>query len=361
MIEKISVIVPVYNAERYVGECIESVLCQDYGNVELLLVDDGSCDGSLDVCRGYECERVRVLARGHEGVSAARNAGVGAATGGLLAFVDADDRLPAGSLSVLAGAMASSGADFVCGGFCWDYDGRLVEHALRLAPGVYVPGDVLGRFIDDGTLSGFLLGSVCGGLYRRDVIVREGLRFNSGIRLNEDCVFNLEYLLRSERFAVVGDFVYVYRQHGGSASKKTVGLHVLNEDIKGYIMGLGGGTAERELGRTAERGLGGGRADRERLGGDVYDFEGQLKAREVSVALWEIINVPGEWGLLRGWRYIGECIGRAGVREGLGHLDWGGMPRYKWVYAVLMKWRMSLLLWLLIRFVQPLVMGRLRR
>lgn len=333
---KVSVIVPVYNAEKYLSECIESILRQDYPNVELVLVNDGSSDGSHAICRQYECERVIVVDKTNGGVSTARNAGILSATGALLSFVDSDDRLPSNCISLLVDAMERDGSDLVCGSFCLCYDGRLVPHPMRLRPGLYEPENILGRFIDDGTLSGFLLGSVCAALYRKEIIDVFGLRFNDRIKLNEDGVFNLEYLLHARKITVIPDFIYHYRQYAGSSSKKTEAFLSLNEEIKRHICSLG-------------------------LDNNRYHFDRQLKAREVSIALWEIINIPFDVSVAAGRHYIDSCIGRDGVRDGLKHLDFSCMPRYKQLYAVLIKWRMSLLLCLLIKYIQPLVMSRLKR
>jgi len=336
MKKKVSVIVPVYNAEKYLAECIESILCQDYPSVEVVLVNDGSSDGSLSVCRRYECERVVVVDKPNGGVSSARNVGLLSATGSLLAFVDSDDRLTPDSISLLADALDRSGADLACGSLSLDYGGRLVPHPLRLGAGEYEPEELLGRFIDDGTMSGFMLGSVCASLYKKEIVDRFGIRFSERIRLNEDGLFNLEYVLRAKKVAVIPDFIYNYRQYGGSSSKKTGDLYRLNLEIKRHICSLA-------------------------CDGVRYDFGGQLQAREVVIALWEIINLPVGTGIAEGRRFIAKCIARAEVREGLKHLDFSRMPRYKQLYAVLIRWRMSLALCLLIKYVQPLVMSRLKR
>ena len=90
---KISIIVPAYNAERWIGRCIESVLGQTYDNHELIIVDDGSTDGTLDVCLRYKSadSRIVVISQENAGVNAARNKGIDSSSGGYLMFLDADD------------------------------------------------------------------------------------------------------------------------------------------------------------------------------------------------------------------------------------------------------------------------------
>ena len=96
MQHKVSVIVPVYNAEDFLAECIESILGQDYEELELLLVDDGSRDGSGRICEEYAAAsgKIRLLRQENSGASAARNAGLRQAEGEFIVFVDADDYLP---------------------------------------------------------------------------------------------------------------------------------------------------------------------------------------------------------------------------------------------------------------------------
>ena len=114
---KISVIVPVYRVKRYLSKCIESVLLQDYGNWELLLVNDGSPDSSVKICNKYagrDC-RIQVINKENGGVSSARNMGLDMARGEYIFFLDADDFLPCGALSELVRIMEGEGADLAVG------------------------------------------------------------------------------------------------------------------------------------------------------------------------------------------------------------------------------------------------------
>lgn len=117
----ISIVVPVYNAERYLPACVDSVLSQTYGNWELILVDDGSTDGSLAVCRKYAAKdpRVQVIHQENQGVSAARNTGLEYVAGTYITFLDSDDYIDRDYLSVLLTSAVSHGADMVC---CDFYD-----------------------------------------------------------------------------------------------------------------------------------------------------------------------------------------------------------------------------------------------
>ena len=127
MNKKISVIVPVYNAETYLPQCIESILRQDYEDLELLLVDDGSSDKSVPICEEYgrRSEKIRVLAQKNSGVSAARNKGIENAKGDYIVFVDADDYLPESFvLSHMAAKMDE--ADILVGDYMRLWNDRLL-------------------------------------------------------------------------------------------------------------------------------------------------------------------------------------------------------------------------------------------
>ena len=332
----VSVIVPVYNAEDYIAECIESILHQDYQEVELVLVNDGSTDGSLAVCRRYESERVRVIDKPNEGVSVARNVGMQASKGSLLTFVDSDDRLPTDSVSVMVKAMKDSGADYVCGSYFMDFDGRLVKHSQRLAPGDYFSESLLDGFIDDGTLSGFLLGSASFGLYKRMVIEEHKIEFDKRIKMNEDGVFNLEYILNTKKIRIIPNVVYYYTQRSDSVSKTNRIPDDLNKTIREHVESLDWDYAK-------------------------YHLDRQMKTRDVSIALWDMIIFPRKINFVSGCRYIRNLVSSEKVREGVKFLNFSAMPAYKRLYAYLIKWRMSVLLCFIIKYVQPLVMGRMKR
>ncbi|MBE5873478.1 MAG: glycosyltransferase [Lachnospiraceae bacterium] len=117
---KISVIVPVYNVEKYLEQCVDSILCQTYDNLELILVDDGSKDGSGQICDCYaeRDSRIRVIHQENKGISAARNVGLDVATGEYIAFVDSDDFIKPEMYEVMIGAIAENDADIVLCNYC---------------------------------------------------------------------------------------------------------------------------------------------------------------------------------------------------------------------------------------------------
>ena len=131
--DKISVIIPVYNVQDYLEECVNSILAQTYTNLEIILVDDGSKDNSGQLCDAFSKRdsRVKVIHKENGGVSTARNAGIESATGEYIAFVDADDYIAPDMYSRLMNLLKYFGADFC-------FSNRTMNQGEPLIKSVYV-------------------------------------------------------------------------------------------------------------------------------------------------------------------------------------------------------------------------------
>lgn len=207
----ISVIVPVYNVGPYLTPCVDSLLGQTYQHIEVLLIDDGSTDGSGAVCDGYAARdpRVRVLHQKNQGVSAARNAGLDAAAGAYIAFVDADDYVAPDYLEVLQRDLETQKVDIVCCEI-----GKVDSNGVILNPGVF---SLKGKRVisgNDDLLSIIAFrGIIFGALYRSSFM--KDTRFEN-LRYGEDSlfVFNLTCL---KPIVFLDDYIgYFYVQHEGS-------------------------------------------------------------------------------------------------------------------------------------------------
>ncbi len=214
---KISVIVPIYNAERYLHTCVDSILKQTYNNIELILVDDGSVDKSGILCDDYQKQdnRVVVIHKNNGGVSAARNTGIDAATGKFMVFSDSDDHMPEEALRILIERYEECQADLICGSY-------FIETKRKNRPVTF------GERVYDKEAMGAELyklitatDSPWGKLFRTDIIKNHAIRFREGIPSGEDTLFDLEYLYYCDRVKVVSDYVYFYnRAVEGSAVTK---------------------------------------------------------------------------------------------------------------------------------------------
>lgn len=216
----VSIIIPVYNAARFLAECLDSVLAQTYRQWELLIVDDGSTDGSLDIALGYadHHDRIRVIAKQNEGVSIARNTALAEARGEYIYFADADDELHPDALAQLVTTMEKQEATFVKADFCAiDAEGRelfvnkkqVIRRRYALQPmevGMFARKVLMGEW--------FLW--TC--LFRRDIIEQSNIRFLEGVRLMEDAAFIADYLCYSSRNIYLCEAIYDYRKYEGAAT-----------------------------------------------------------------------------------------------------------------------------------------------
>ena len=195
---KISIIIPVYNVQPYLERCIKSILKQTYSNWECLIIDDGSTDQSGQLCDIFASKdnRVTVFHKENEGLGLTRNYGIERATGDYICFVDSDDFLEEEALDYLVSTMAKEVCDLVIGNFY--YLDKAVN--LPLTKGRYegksVEYEIISRMIGGQPgRNDYLTTSACGKLYKREIIEEHNLRFLSERKLIwEDLVFNMDYL-----------------------------------------------------------------------------------------------------------------------------------------------------------------------
>ena len=134
-LDEISVIIPIYNVEKYLEKCIDSVLAQTYRNIEIILVDDGSTDKCADICDSYlkKDSRVKVIHKVNGGLSSARNAGLDIAEGDFISFVDSDDFIEKEMLEKLYEALMEADADMAVCNFRWiDTNGARIAKQSKI-------------------------------------------------------------------------------------------------------------------------------------------------------------------------------------------------------------------------------------
>ncbi len=221
MNELISVIVPVYNTAQYLCECIDSILSQTYTCLELILVDDGSTDGSADICDKYaeKDTRVRVIHKPNEGVSTARNAGLAACSGDLISFVDADDWLDLQMYEKLVKCLNENDADAAMCGFV-DY-----PHGRRVEKGLFpvLPCGFAETVYQMMRRNGYFT-SPWAKIFRRDLVFWEGgpVRFDPALAHSEDEVWLLEVLRNCKYTAFLPVALYFYRPREDSVGRTAV-------------------------------------------------------------------------------------------------------------------------------------------
>ncbi len=206
----ISIVIPVYNGEKTLDRCVSSVLGQSFRNFELILVDDGSSDGSLEMCRNFAARdsRVRILARENGGVSAARNAGMAAARGKYLQFADCDDWLDRRAAELMVKKAENFGCDMVITDFFRVVGGNAGRKGGIPDRGVLTRREYASYMMEEP--ANFYYGVMWNKLYRRDIVTANGLQCCTDVQWCEDFMFNLEYIRCAETFASVAQPLYYY-------------------------------------------------------------------------------------------------------------------------------------------------------
>ena len=220
----VSIIVPVYNAEKTLPRCVDSILQQEYSDFELLLVDDGSRDGSAALCDDFARadSRVRVLHKENAGVSAARNDALDLARGEYLQFLDSDDWITPEATKLLVRTAQAERCDLVIADF-YRVVGDRVSHKGGIEEDGVLSREAFAAYMMENPAD-FYYGVIWNKLYRRDIVERHGLRMDAGISWCEDFIFNLEYILHAERFAALRAPIYYYVKTKGSLASQSISI-----------------------------------------------------------------------------------------------------------------------------------------
>lgn len=208
MEELVSVIVPVYNVEKYVGECVESLMSQSYKNLELILVDDGSTDSSGQLCDIYAMKdkRIKVIHKENGGLSDARNVGIDSATGVYYSFVDGDDFLAEDTISQMIFGMKEKNSDIAVCNMMRYYENGEIEP-------FYIPSNILKVLNDVDRFETLLQPSVCNKVFKKDLF--NSVRFPKG-KFYEDTFVYHTLAYNAKRIVLTGYDGYFYRARRSS-------------------------------------------------------------------------------------------------------------------------------------------------
>lgn len=226
----VSVIVPMYNVERYLSKCLDSILAQTLQGIEIVCVDDGSPDASGEIAEAYaaEHENIKVVHQENGGLGPARNTGIAHAEGEYVGFVDSDDWVSPDMYRHLYTVALSVDADIVVGGHCdASEEGVLCVKRHPLA-GVVARGReeidpirarLYGHDIHDTSVESFPM-AVWTSIYRRSMLLKQNLQFKD--ILSEDTIFNLQAYACADVMAFIDAVGYLYRKEGQDSITKTL-------------------------------------------------------------------------------------------------------------------------------------------
>lgn len=220
MKQKISVIVPVYNVEKYLGRCIDSLIRQSYSNIEILLVDDGSKDESLSICKEYEAKdsRIHVFHKENEGLGLTRNYGIKQATGEYITFVDSDDYLTLDAIDSMVKKAVETDADVVIASHYYKNKKQEIELSERLYCGTEIKEILMVHMMgNNGNQLDALTYTAWGKLYKKELFTKNRLLFPSERKLIwEDLAFSVEAYPLCEKVYILHKPVYYYCFNEGS-------------------------------------------------------------------------------------------------------------------------------------------------
>lgn len=205
-----SVIVPIYNSEKYLAQCIQSIINQSYKNLQIILVNDGSNDNSKDICDEYarKDSRIEVYHLKNRGVSATRNYALTHVKGDYIQFVDSDDSLNHKMTEIMVEAIENEQIDMVVCNYTKIFKKLKIRNEILEKTGIYSNREYLCNTLKDP--GHHYYGVVWNKIYRTEIIEKYNIKFDSETELGEDFIFNLNYWTRCNKVKVLHKFLYFY-------------------------------------------------------------------------------------------------------------------------------------------------------
>lgn len=223
---EVGIIIPIYNCEKYLDECLNSVLNQSYSAINVILVNDGSTDGSLEICRRYMAldSRVLLLSQKNLGVSEARNNGLKNVTTQFIMFLDSDDILESTVIEKLVNEMTSNDVQLaVCGLRCFSGKNQNILE-WKYSSGLYSMEDYLPVLLKFRTIP--FVGGPVAKLYLKEIIEKNQINFEKDQSFAEDFVFNMKYLRFVDNISVIDSSFYLRREDNVNSLSKSTRLQI---------------------------------------------------------------------------------------------------------------------------------------
>ncbi|NIK76096.1 glycosyltransferase involved in cell wall biosynthesis [Paenibacillus castaneae] len=218
---KVSVIVPIYNGEAYLSECVESLLSQTLKECEFIFVNDGSTDRSAEIVERYRetDSRITVIYQPNQGVSVARNKGIQAAMGQYIGFVDADDYIDADMFELLYDGACCGNCDVVFSNFISEMDGHEVITQYDIPSDVVLSSSFIRQEVLPALLRTDEWNTVWNKIYRLQILRKNDLKFPEKVALGEDGMFNMLFFSHIQTLKYINYSGYHYREVSGSATR----------------------------------------------------------------------------------------------------------------------------------------------
>lgn len=215
MLPQVSIIIPIYNVEKYIAKCLDSIAKQNFADYELILINDGSTDDSLNICSTYaqKDSRIIVFSQKNQGVSTARNKGLDLARGKYIVFIDGDDWVEAEYLSNLVSAIISGKYDIAICGYSKIFENGYKKQYLIGEDMVLNREDLLIKLFSPNYYRGYLVNKI----FIHELIKQNSLRFDTSIYIQEDLLFICKYMVQAHQGVYINQSLYNYLQRENSA------------------------------------------------------------------------------------------------------------------------------------------------
>ena len=221
----ISIIIPIYNVEKYLKRCVDSVLCQKEVSLEVILVDDGSTDSSGKICDDYASKNSNVKCRHitNSGPSTAKNVGYDLALGNYVAFIDSDDEIKQDMFSVMLKSGYQHNADIVCCNYIQVDEEGNISHTEHTGQEYILTQDEALKAI---LIKDKIYSQCWTKIYKRDTMQKNGVRNTEGLKTEEDFIYNIQAFACSKTVCVVDKPLYIYTHRSKSLSKDYFRNHI---------------------------------------------------------------------------------------------------------------------------------------
>lgn len=225
MNQLVTVIIPAYNSEMSIRRCVESCLCQSYENIEIVVINDGSTDNTLNILSSIGDKRLAVVSTSNQGASQARNTGAELARGEWLFFLDADDYLEKDAIKILANCDEVKSSDIIIGqAYIHEYSGKVIKTNYSLTH----------RNITDNFLDGYMPFTLWPSLYRKKTFFEKSIK--TSLSIGEDFVINAMLISSGCRYSIVKEVVYNYIKHENSITAKMT-INKFEDNFRAYEIG----------------------------------------------------------------------------------------------------------------------------
>lgn len=240
----ISIIIPVYNAERYLSECIESLLLQTLSSCEFIFVNDGSKDNSQNIIQSFQEKdnRIQIINQKNQGVSVARNNGIDAAKGNYIGFLDADDYVTPIFFESLYNQAQQSNCDVVVSRYTKEIKGNFFKSPTSFNEGIKYDAVFLNEKILPYMIQKDNLNSCWNKIFKADLLKSNAIYFPKNVALGEDGLFNFKAFHFAKSIIFINESGYFYREVEGSASRNNIekdyfsrALEVYHFDYEKYL------------------------------------------------------------------------------------------------------------------------------